>query len=236
VDRIRWLAAFIAIVFVAVLGAMASPRGVAAQSPPAAASAAAPLAFNFDFDEEELLDESEEEDGEDEGEEADECEFDDEAREEACEEELEEREMEELEAEECRLESAEATVAAVPGRNQVRLTVRYRTFEPSTVAIDLGLRGGKGSLDLGSETARFGRSGTLHTTETLTDPQMTRAMAAREFEVDLYAVNTPDFCQDEFERHLTARKGAGAGIQWSDPGEARRAKAARAAARASRSY
>jgi hypothetical protein len=231
VDRIRYPLTFLAIVFVAVLGAMGSARGAAAQEVPAAASAA-PAAPEFDFDEEELLDADLGEEAEGEGEEADECEFDDEAREEACEEELEEREMEELEAEECRLEAAEATVAAVPGRNQVRLTVRYKTFEASTVAIDLDLRGGKGSLDLGSDTARLGRSGTLHTTETLTDPQMTRALAAREFTVGIYAINTPDSCRDDFQRHLTARRGAGAGLQWSDPSEARRAKAARTAARA----
>jgi hypothetical protein len=58
---------------------------------------------------------------------------------------------------------------------------------------------------------------------------MERAMAAREFTVGIYAVNTPDFCHQSFERHLTARKGAGAGMQWSDPGAVRRAKAARRA-------
>ena len=222
-ERFRWLAAFLAIVFVAALGSFGLARGAAALTLPVAGSSAASGAFELEEE-----DEGESEDGDEGGDEANSCEFADEAEEEACEEAEEDREVEEAEAEECRIEGAEATVAAVAGRNQVRLTVRYKTFEPSVVAVELGLRGGRGTLDLGTDTARFGRSGTLHSTRTLTDPQMARAMAAREFTVGLQAVNTPDFCNDAFERHLTARNGAGAGTQWSDPTAARRAKASRA--------
>jgi hypothetical protein len=233
VERVRWLLTFVAIVFVAVLGAMESVNASAAPAPQAAAAAAAPdpsgSGEDGEWDEGEWdWDEGEAEASQDEGEAPDECEFEDEAREEACEEALEEKEVEAAEAEECRLDSAEATVAAMPSRNQVRLTLRYRTFEPSAVSIDLGLRGAKGTLDLGSDSARFGLSGTLHTTETLTDSQMERAMAAKEFTVGVYALNTPDSCRQSFERHLTASKAAGAGKQWSDPSATRRAKSARA--------
>jgi hypothetical protein len=223
VDCSRWLTASLALVVVALLAATGPIRGAAARELPMAGPAGAfdPLAHEDEADSEEEGDAGEE------GEESDDCEFEDEALEEACEEAEEEREVEGAEAEECRLESAEATVAAVPGRNQVRLTVRYRTFEPSAVAIDLGLRGGRGALDLGTDTVHFGRAGALHTAQTLTDPQMARAMAAREFTVGIHALNTPSFCADDFERHLTARKGSGAGLQWSDPGAARRAKASR---------
>lgn len=215
-ERLRWLLTFVAIVFVAVLGAMGSVHASAADS--------------FEFDEIEAeadWDEGEVEASQDEGEATDECEAADEAAEEACEEALEAKEVEEAEAEECRLDSAEATVAAVPGRNQLRLTIRYKTFEPSAVSIDLELRGAKGSLDLGADSARFGRTGTLRSTETLSEAQMQRALAAREFTVGIHAVNTPGFCRQSFERHLTARKEAGAAMQWSDPGAVRRAKAAR---------
>lgn len=227
-DRFRWLAALLAIVFVAVLGAMGAARNAAAAEIPAAATSGIFTQFApFEAEEEDEAEEAEDE-GEDGEEEADECEFEDEAREEACEEKREERELEEAEAEECRLESAEATVAAVPSRNQLRLTVRYRAFEPSAVTIDLALRGGRGALDLGTDTAHFGSSGTVHSTQTLSDPQMAKAMAAREFTVGVQALNTPSFCGQAFERHLTARRGAGNGLQWSDPTAARRAKASRA--------
>lgn len=220
-DRYRWLTTFLAIVFFAVLSSFGLSRAVALTLP-VAGPPAPPGAVEAEEDEAE----EEGEAGDDEGEEeADDCEFADEAQEEACEEAEEEREIEEAEAEECRLESAEATVAALPGRNQVRLTVRYKTFEPSAVAVDLGLRGPKGTLDLGTDTGHFARSGSFHATESLTDPQMARALAAREFSVELHAINTPGFCGEDFERHLSARKNTGAGVQWSDPTAARRAKA-----------
>jgi hypothetical protein len=241
VDRYRWLASLL-IATIAILGSLGLCRGAEALAPPAAASAVAaadPFEFEFEEDEpegdESELDAGSSEAGDDEGDAADECEFDDEAAEEACEERLEEEEIEEAEAEECRLETAEATVAAIPGRNQLRLTVRYRAFAPSAVAVALELRGAKGALELGTETARFGRSGTLHSERTLSDSQMARAMAAREFIVGLQAIDTPDFCSDAFERHLTARQHAGPALRWSDPSASRRAKAASAArAQASR--
>jgi hypothetical protein len=226
VDRCRWLLTFAAAVFVVALGSLGLARGAAALTLPVAGPSAA--AGSFDLEEED--EESEDEGGDASEEEADDCEFADEALEEACEEKVEEKEVEEAEAEECRLESAEATVAAVPGRSEVRLTVRYKTFEPSAVAIDLQLRGARGTLDLGTETARFGRNGTLHSDQTLSAGQMARAMAAKEFTVALHAVDTPGFCSDDFERHLTARQDAGPGLRWSDPSAARRAKAARVAA------
>jgi hypothetical protein len=219
VDRFRWLAALIIAIFSVAVVVGPAQNAAAAQTLPAAG----PAAFG-PFE----LEEDEGEEGEEDEAEADECEYEDEALEEACEERQEDKEVEAAEAEECRLESAEATVAAVPGRNQLRLTVRYKTFEPSAVAIGLGLRGTKGALALGTETAHFGRSGTLHSTQTLTAPQMARALAAREYTVAVHALNTPGFCGVLFERHLTARKGAGAALQWSDPTAARRAKASRA--------
>jgi hypothetical protein len=181
-----------------------------------------------------LLPHPAEDDEEDEGEEgetgdeieANDCESDDEAAEEACEEREEAEEEKDLEeeelAEECRVEGAEATVTAVPARNQVLLTVEYRTFAPSAVSVELGLRGGKGPLDLGVEKAHFGRHGTLHATKTVSDADMSRVLVAKEFTVGVQAVNTPRFCGGLFERHLTAHHGS----RWLDPTAARRQKEA----------
>jgi hypothetical protein len=233
VDRFRLVLPFLVIACVAVLGALGPVRGAAALPPPPGGPVASAGQFDPEEHEEEGEDEGESGDEEGEGagdqreEEADDCEFDDEALEAACEEAEEEKEAEAAAAEECRLQSVEATVAAVPGRNQVRLTVHYKTFEPSAVAIELRSRGGKGGLDLGTDTAHFGRAGTFHSTRTLSGPQMARAMAAREFSIGFHAVNTPGFCGKDFERHLTSRHGAGNGPQWSDPSAARRAKASR---------
>ena len=48
-------------------------------------------------------------------------------------------------------DSAEATVSAAANKDQVRLQVRYTTTSPTTVSVDYGLHGGKGSLYLGGE-------------------------------------------------------------------------------------
>lgn len=144
-------------------------------------------------------DETEEE--EDEGEEAGE---DDEAEEEspeACEdveteedEELCEQEEEEEAAEECLLEDASATLIPSPAANRVKLVLRYHSFEPTSVALDTHLRGGKGALHLGADRARFQRKGVFHDSFKLADRAMDKALAARQFRVDLHAVGTPGYC------------------------------------------
>jgi hypothetical protein len=218
---LAWLGAAAAAVLL--LAGLGCARAAAAQPLPPAGST--PLLGHDDFEEE--GDEAEGEEGE-EGEEAWECESDDEAAEERCEEEAEQREAEEEEAEECRIEGASATVSALPARDQLRLTVHYTTFQPSAVAVDLQLRSGKGGLDLGTETVRFAHSGSIHSSRTLSDRQLARALAAREFIVGLVAVNTPRFCQGRSDLHLTSRSSAGSSLQWSDPSDGRRAKASRA--------
>jgi hypothetical protein len=149
-----------------------------AQVPPFAAAAA----DEEGEDESEADDESEEE--------ADVCESEDEEAEERCEEEL----LETEEAEECVLEEADASFAVAPGSGEVRLTVRYETFAPAAVTVDASLRGGKGKLHLGSDHARFHQKGVYHDSFTLGAKQMAKALAAREFEVDLHAAGTPAEC------------------------------------------
>jgi hypothetical protein len=117
----------------------------------------------------------------------------DEEAEELCE--LEEEEEEEVEeAEECVLEDASATLTANPGANRVKLVLRYEAFEPTAVTLDTRLRGAKGALHVGADRARFHRKGVFHDSFKLGDKAMTKALAAREFRVDLHAVGTPGYC------------------------------------------
>jgi hypothetical protein len=133
--------------------------------------------------------EGEGEGGSDEGEEDEGCSVE-EAEEEPC---VEEGGGEA--AEECLLEAADASVVATPGNDRVRLTVRYRAFEPTAVNVDAGLRGSKGSLHLGSERARFHRAGVYRDSFSLGPKQMPKALAAREFEIRLRAVGSPADCR-----------------------------------------
>ena len=132
--------------------------------------------------------EGDEEEGESEG-----------AEDEACEGEEEgEGLCEELEAEddeECVVEEAGVSAAVTGHGHRVLLTIRYHSFEPTTVAIDARLRGSKGSLHLGDGRARFRDEGTFHDTFSLGPKQFGKALAAREFDVDLHAVGAPADCE-----------------------------------------
>lgn len=152
---------------------------------------AAPFAA-FD-DDEEADDELEADDEGDEAEaddEAEACESEDEEAEERCEEELAEAE----EAEECVIEDASASFTAAPGAGKVRLRVHYRAFEPTLVSVDARLRGSNGNLHLGGDRARFHRAGVYNFSFDLGTKQLAKAVAAKEFEVDLHAVGTPADC------------------------------------------
>jgi len=122
---------------------------------------------------------------------------------------------------ECLLSSAEATVSALPSRDTLRLQIRYTARSAAAVKVDFWLRGGKGPLNLGEDRKRFGKTGTFRASERLTEPQMAKVLAARNFTVELQAVNTPRYCHRYFDQKLTVKRG----LTWSEP-------AARAAARA----
>jgi hypothetical protein len=133
-------------------------------------------------------DESEDEDG------SEECVVEDEEDVALCAE-IAEEEREEAEAERCVLEDATAKLSARPGNRTVQLIVRYEAYAPVSVAIDARLRGSRGGLHLGAEHTHFRRAGVFRDNFVLSEKQMERALAAREFTVELQAVNTPRYCR-----------------------------------------
>lgn len=147
-------------------------------------------------------DEAERED--EEADEGDDCSIEDEEDVQLCAE-IAEEEREEAEAERCVVEDATARVSANPVNNTVRVTIHYKASTPAAVAIDAKLRGAKGKLHLGASRARFRRAGTFHDSFGLGEKPMEKALAAREFAIDVQAVNTPRSCR----LHLTAHRGAG---------------------------
>jgi hypothetical protein len=199
--RVAWWAAFLAtLALVALLGMARSAQ--ASATPPAGV-------LTFDLIEEldgEGESEAEESEGEIEG---------------SCAEETEEVEGCEAEAsqegpQECLLSSVDATVLTKPASDRVRLVVRYSTFSPATVGVALSLRGGKGSLNLGTDTARFGRSGVFRQTAHLSEKQMAKVVVATEFRVRVRAVNTPSYCHRFFDRRLTGKRHRGSSLIWTD--------------------
>jgi hypothetical protein len=106
---------------------------------------------------------------------------------------------------ECLVQRAESTITTLPSTDRVRLTVHYKNYSPSAVAIGLKLKDGKGSLELAQTTKHLGRGGVLHLTTKLGAAEMDRAADAREFAVALRAVNTPGYCSDLLEQHLRSK-------------------------------
>jgi hypothetical protein len=168
------------------LGAIAGPAQALSLPP-------LPTAADEEGDEAETADESGGEEDE-EGEASDDCVIEDEEDVQLCAE-IAAEEREEAEAEECVLEDATARVSANPGNETVALVIRYQADAPASVAIDARLHGGKGSVRLGADHARFRRAGTFRNTFVLGEKRMQRVLAAREFEVELQAINTPRYCR-----------------------------------------
>jgi len=149
-----------------------------------------------------VQDEEDDEGDEGEAEEAEEAGEDDEGEDCAADEdELCEEELEAEGDEACVIEDASSSVVVAPGSGKVLLTVRYHSFESAMVTIDARLRGGKGGLHLGSERAQFRRAGAFRDSFSLGSKQLGKALAAREFDVDLHAVGTPAECR----LHLSTR-------------------------------
>lgn len=149
-----------------------------------------------------LVDDEEEAESEEAEDEAEEAEQD----RELCEEDPEFCEEEEAETEskgrkdkgeECTLKGGKAAITASPGKRQLRLTVHYRTWKPATVSVEASLKGPKGAVHLGTDHARFRRSGVYRDTFSLAEKQMKKALVAHDLSVELHVVNEPASCSLE---------------------------------------
>ncbi len=95
----------------------------------------------------------------------------------------------------CALKSARAAVNVNPGKRLLRLSVHYRTWRPVSVSVQAALLGVSGAVRLGSEHARFRRSGVYRETYVLAEKQTKRASAAREVSVDLEVAGSSPPCR-----------------------------------------
>lgn len=197
----RWASFLATIALIALLGLAKSAQALTAPAPSGsvAVAAVAPPAEAEDEGE------TSEDDG---SEEAGECEEEDEE----CEEETDSPGP----PEECLLSSASAAVSASVSHSKVRLAVRYTAFAAAVVDVDYRLRGSKGALTLDGDTKHFGKVGVFRATAIPSEAQMVKIAAAREFIVQLHAVNAPRYCDRLFERHLTVRRAAPGGLTWLD--------------------
>ncbi len=119
---------------------------------------------------------------------------------------------------ECLLSSAQATVFAAANRDRVRLQIRYTTTSPTPVAVDYGLHGSKGALYLGGDRKHFAKHGVLRLTRDLTEEQMAKVMAAKDFSVRLRVSAAPGYCKAFFDRQLDVRRAIPSGLSWEQAG------------------
>ena len=75
----------------------------------------------------------------------------------------------------CQVSRAESTITTLPSSDQVRLTVRYRTWAPTPVTVSLKLRDHKGAVGIEHTTKHLGGGGVLHITTKLGSAVMERA-------------------------------------------------------------
>jgi hypothetical protein len=109
----------------------------------------------------------------------------------------------------CQVRKAESTITALPGSDQVRLSVRYQTYAPTEVTVGLKLKDRKGSIAIEHSTKHMSVKGVLHITTELGTAVMERALTATEFDVSLRAPETPGFCADALEQSLHSVKHTG---------------------------
>lgn len=107
---------------------------------------------------------------------------------------------------ECLLRTAEPSVVAQLGQSTLRLSLHYTTSTPTRVGVDYWLRGGKGTLQLGSASKHFGNQGVLHLSRHLDEREVAKVRAARVFIVHLKVPAAPTSCN----RYLTLRVKPGA--------------------------
>jgi len=106
----------------------------------------------------------------------------------------------------CQVRQAESTITTLPASDQVRLTVRYQTYSPTSVTVGLKLKDHKGAVAIEHATKHMGGKGVLHLTTKLGSAVMDRAALASEFDVSLRAPETPGYCADALEQRLLSVK------------------------------
>lgn len=117
---------------------------------------------------------------------------------------------------ECLEYTVAARVTSSLSRQTVRLELRYDSAESGEASLTYTLKGGKGSLKLGTAKWRLSPWGHLERTAHLGDRELFRLAAARSFTVRVDLPGTPPFCEIYGTRHLTARHRAGEQTVWSE--------------------
>ncbi|HWA53906.1 MAG TPA: hypothetical protein VG816_07015 [Solirubrobacterales bacterium] len=117
---------------------------------------------------------------------------------------------------ECVLRSAEPSVVAQLNSGTLRLSLHYTATESTRLGISYWLKGGKGSLQLGSASRHIGRQGTLHLSSHLDEREAAKVRAAHAFIVDLDLPAAPASCEKYLTLRLNAKDLERSRATWSE--------------------
>lgn len=103
----------------------------------------------------------------------------------------------------CVLKVARARVFVFTKKSKVRLVIRYTLYHPAKVTVGYKLKGSKGSLNLGSATKNFQKTGVFRLPVKLGKPEMGKVRAAKEFTVHFKIGGSPKLCKKFYTKKLT---------------------------------
>jgi hypothetical protein len=115
---------------------------------------------------------------------------------------------------ECLIRTVSARVLALTKRDRVSLVLGYTSFSPADVTVDYRLKGSKGALNLGRTTHHFSRQGVFRLTEKLSESQMAKVEAAKDFAVRIRIPSAPGYCRSFFTHHLNVKRKAPGQVVW----------------------
>ena len=103
----------------------------------------------------------------------------------------------------CILRVARARVFVFTKHDKVRLVIHYTSYRAAKVTVDYKQSGSKGSLELGSATAKFKKKGVFRLVKRLDKSEMNKVRAAKSFEVQFHIPGTPGSCKHFYTKSLT---------------------------------
>lgn len=117
----------------------------------------------------------------------------------------------------CILRTADPNVVAVPAHDRLQLTLRYTSEAPTKVGVEYWLKGGKGSLQLGSVKRHLGKRGALRMSRHLDERELTKVQAARLIMLRLDVPSVDSYCKPFLVFRLAAKHRQGSRTIWSEP-------------------
>ncbi|HXR32025.1 MAG TPA: hypothetical protein VN752_12915 [Solirubrobacterales bacterium] len=115
----------------------------------------------------------------------------------------------------CVLRTIDPGIVSDPAHGRLQLALRYTTESPTKIGIEYWLKGGKGSLRLGSAKRQLDKRGVLRLHSRLDGGELDKMRAARAFMVRIEAPAADPSCDRFLIFRLTAKHQRASRTSWS---------------------